>query len=334
MRVVFAGTPQAGVPALQALVRAGHEVVAAVTRPDAPTGRGRRLTASPVARAAAELGIEVLKPGHPRDAAFVERLTGLAPQVCAVVAYGALIPRQVLAIPLDGWVNLHFSLLPAWRGAAPVQRALMNGDEVTGVTTFRLVPALDAGPIYRQLRVPVPAEETAGELLERLAGIGADVLVETLGDITAGVAPVDQDEEAATTAPKVTPDEARIDWSAPAGRLAQLIRGTSPEPGAWTLYAGRRFKVLAARPDEPSARGAHPGELAPGQLGVDGRHLWAGTGAGALELIRVQGFGKRPMSGADWARGARPGAGARFDTDEAGTGPGGTNQPGTEGGQV
>ncbi|MFC2640433.1 MAG: methionyl-tRNA formyltransferase [Propionibacterium acidifaciens] len=285
MRIVFAGTPGTAVPGLRALAGAGHDVVAVVTRPDAPSGRGRRLRASPVADAAQELGIEVLKPSHPRDEDFVARLTALAPDVCAVVAYGALIPEHVLAVPAHGWVNLHFSLLPAWRGAAPVQRALMNGDTVTGVTTFRLVPALDAGPIHRQLRVPVGADETAGELLDRLAVLGADVLVGTMADIEAGLAPVDQDDEAATTAPRIEVAEARLDWTVPAARLARTVRGTSP----------------------------HPGALAPGCIEADARHLWVGTGDGALELVHVQDFGRRAMSGADWARGAKPAPGARFD---------------------
>ena len=321
MRIVFAGTPEAAVPSLRALAGSPHEVVAVVTRPDAPAGRGKRLTASPVAVAAQELDIEVLKPAHPRDEDFVERLTRLAPDVCAVVAYGALVPEKVLAIPAHGWVNLHFSLLPAWRGAAPVQRALMSGDTVTGVTTFRLVPALDAGPVYRQLRVPVGEEETAGELLDRLARIGADVLVDTMADIEAGLPAVEQDEEAVTLAPKVEVGDARLDWSAPAGHLVRVVRGTSPHPGAWTLFEGRRFKVLAARADDPAVSGPHPGPLVPGQIEADARHLWAGTGDGALELVRVQGFGKKAMSGADWARGTRPAPGARFD-DPAGDGQG------------
>jgi len=313
MRIVFAGTPEAAVPSLRALAGSGHDVVAVLTRPDAPAGRGKRLTPSPVAVAAQELGIEVLKPAHPRDAEFVERLSRLAPDVCAVVAYGALVPEHVLAIPEHGWVNLHFSLLPAWRGAAPVQRALMNGDTVTGVTTFRLVPELDAGPVHRQLRVPVADDETAGELLDRLARIGADVLVDTMADIEAGLPAVEQDDEAVTLAPKVEVGDARLDWSAPAEQLVRVIRGTSPHPGAWTLFEGRRFKVLAARVDDPAAPGPHPGDLGPGRIEADPRHLWAGTGDGVLELVRVQGFGKKAMSGADWARGTRPAPGARFD---------------------
>ena len=321
MRIVFAGTPGTAVPSLRALAESRHEVVAAVTRPDAPTGRGRRLRASSVAAAAQELGIEVLKPAHPRDEDFVTRLTALAPDVCAVVAYGALIPEHVLAIPAHGWVNLHFSLLPAWRGAAPVQRALMNGDATTGVTTFRLVPELDAGPVHRQLRVPVGEDETAGELLDRLAPIGADVLVGTMADIEAGLPAVEQDDEAVTLAPKVEVGDARLDWSAPAEHLARVIRGTSPHPGAWTLFEGRRFKVLAARADDPAAPGPHPGALGPGRIAAGSRHLWVGTGDGALELVRVQDFGRKAMSGADWARGARPAPGARFD-DPSGDGQG------------
>lgn len=310
MRIVFAGTPELAVPSLRALVQAGHDVAAVVTRPDARAGRGKHLVGSPVSAAAEEMGIEVLKPAHPKDPEFAEALAQLAPQACAVVAYGGLLPQSLLDMVPDGWINLHFSLLPAWRGAAPVQRALMAGDVETGVTTFRIVKQLDAGPLYRSVRVPISPTEDAGELLTRLSIIGADVLVQTFADIDSGVQPVDQDDAAITIAAKVTADDARIDWSASTERIANLVRGTNPSPGAWTRLAGRHFKVLATRPVVNDPQDA---ALAPGQLLATNKHLWVGTGDGRIELLRVRDAGKKAMSGADWARGARLEADTRFE---------------------
>ena len=186
MRVVFAGTPQTAVPSLEELLRSKHEVVAVLTRPDAPAGRGRRVGPSPVAECAASAGIEVLKPASPRDPAFLDRLRALAPDCCPVTAYGALIPRAALEVPAHGWVNLHFSLLPAWRGAAPVPHAIWHGDDMTGATTFRLVAELDAGPVYGVMTEPIGPEDTAGELLARLATAGAELLAQTLDGIELG----------------------------------------------------------------------------------------------------------------------------------------------------
>ena len=305
MRIVFAGTPEVALPSLDALLEAGHEVLAVVTRPDAPAGRGKRLTPSPVAGFARERGIEVLRPGRPKDAGFVARLTELAPDVCPIVAYGALIPDHVLAIPAHGWVNLHFSLLPAWRGAAPAQRGLIAGEEIAGATTFAVVRELDAGPVYRQWSTPVEPDETAGELLARLAVQSAHLVVETLAAIEAGVTPRPQPSEGLTLAPKITVEEAHLDWTRPASDLSHLIRGTSPAPGAWTTFAGARFKVLLARPTGESS-------LAAGALRASRRSLEVGTGEGDLELVTVQAVGKKPMAGADWARGERLGEGAMF----------------------
>lgn len=309
MRIAFAGTPAAAVPSLKALLAAGHQSVAVITRPDAPAGRGKKLMPSPVARAAAELGLEVLTPHHPRDPEFVDQLTRIAPDACAVVAYGALLPQRVLDIPGHGWINLHFSLLPRWRGAAPVQRALMAGDQVCGVSTFRIVKQLDAGPLYRSLEVPVVPDETAGQLLDRLAEIGARVLVDTFDDIALGRQPEPQPEQGVTLAAKVTVDDARIAWTRPAEELVRLIRGTSPAPGAWTLFEARRFKILGARLHES---GSNPTVLSPGELDVRPHTLLAGTGDGVLELTRVQAFGKKAMDAADWARGAKPASGTRL----------------------
>lgn len=308
MRLVFAGTPELALPSLHALVAAGHQVVGVLTRPDAPAGRGKQLTSSPVARAAAALGIEVLRPTSLRDGRLAADLARLDPECVPVVAYGALIPADLLVLPRHGWVNLHFSLLPAWRGAAPVQRALMAGDEYTGVTTFRIVPALDAGPVYRQVRTPFGAGETAGAALSRLAELGAGVLAATIEDIAAGSTPVEQDEAGLSLAPKVEVADARIDWTRPAQRISDLVRGTTPAPGAWTTIDGERFKVLTVALVESAAPVLQPGELL-----AQKHRLLAGTGSGVLELVQVQAVGRRPMSGADWARGAKPAPGLRCE---------------------
>lgn len=301
MRVVFAGTPEPALPTLEALVGSRHEVVGVVTRPDARTGRGRRLAASPVGTRAAELGIEVVKPASARAPEFVEWLTAAAPDLVVVVAYGALIPLAVLQIPPHGFVNVHFSLLPAWRGAAPVQRALMAGETHAGVTVFELVPELDAGPTYRARGEAVGEGDTAGSLLTRLADVGAELLLETLDAIEAGEQPVPQPDDGVSLAPKVQVDEARIDWGETSASITHLVRGTNPAPGAWTTLDGERFKVLAATPASVGV----DGPLAPGELRATRRELLVGTGDGALDLTKVQPFGKKPMAGADWARGVQ-----------------------------
>ena len=307
VRLVFAGSPAAALPSLRALVAAGHDVAAVVTNPDAPTGRGRRLEPSPVGRLADELGIRTLKPARARDPEFVAALTQVAPDACPVVAWGKLIPDSLLDVPVHGWINLHFSLLPAWRGAAPVQRALMAGDAQGGVTTFRIVHDLDAGPVFRQVATPIGPDETAGDLLDRLASLGAATLAATLDDIAAGVVPTPQPEGALTVAPKVGVDDVRIDWAAPARTVHNLVRGACPDPGAWTTLDGARFKVLATTLDADGVPA-----LAPGQLHADRHALWAGAADGALRLVRVQASGKPPMAGADWARGAHLNPGDHF----------------------
>ncbi|MGI5952505.1 MAG: methionyl-tRNA formyltransferase [Brooklawnia sp.] len=307
MRVIFAGTPQVALPSLRAIIEAGHEVVAVLTRPDAPVGRGKKLTASPVAQLAEELGLPVLKARRPDDE-LVERLRGLDAEVAAVVAFGMLLSQPMLDAVSGGWVNLHFSLLPSWRGAAPVQRAILAGDELTGATTFRIVRELDAGPIYRTLSTPIGDQETSGDLLDRLAVDGAQLLLDSLHDVQAGVAPTEQPADGVTLAPKINPADVRIDWSAPAVEIDRLVRAANPAPGAWTLLAGERFQVLAVSV-------ADSNRLAPGELAADRRHLWVGTSDGDLELTRVKAFGRKPMPGADWARGRQGGLepGLRFD---------------------
>ncbi|HMR14468.1 MAG TPA: methionyl-tRNA formyltransferase, partial [Arachnia sp.] len=259
MRLVFAGTPEVAVPALDALAASSHDVVAVLTRPDAPSGRGRRLTPSPVAARAEELGVEVLKPVHPRDPEFQVQLRDLAPDACAVVAYGALLPQSALDIAPRGWVNLHFSLLPRWRGAAPVQRAIMAGDTETGTACFRIVRELDAGDVYLVEAVPMP-DATAGEVPASLAESGAAPLVRAMDLVEAGVAPAPQPADGVTLAAKITVDDARLDFARGAAELRNQVMGCSPDPGAWCELDGRRFKVFRARVGGPE--GLAPGELA------------------------------------------------------------------------
>jgi methionyl-tRNA formyltransferase len=304
VRIVFGGTPDVAIPSLDALAASRHELVAAVTRPDAPSGRGKKLTASPVAQRAAELGIEVLKPQRPRDEEFVARLTELAPDCCPVVAYGALLPQRVLDVPQHGWVNLHFSLLPAWRGAAPVQHAILSGDKTTGATTFRIVLELDAGPIFATVTEPIHPDDTAGDLLHRLSVSGARLLVDTLDGIEDGTltpTPQPEGDGQLSYASKITVDDARIDWEEPADVADRLIRACFPAPGAWTTFEGERFKINSARISDAV--------LPPGVLDVTKRSVRVGTGTQALELGEVQAQGKKPMAAADWARGVS------FDTE-------------------
>ncbi|ADB33350.1 methionyl-tRNA formyltransferase [Kribbella flavida DSM 17836] len=298
MRLVFAGTPEVSVTALEAIVASGHDLVAVVTRPDAPAGRGRKLVASPVAEYAEKLGVEVLKPVKPSDPDFLARLREIAPDCCPVVAYGGLLPQAALDIPPHGWINLHFSVLPAWRGAAPVQHSIIAGDDVTGASTFRIVKALDAGPVYGVLTEPIGPNDTAGDLLGRLASSGAKLLVDTLDGIEAGILEArEQPAEGVSIAPKLTVEDAEIDLSAPAQRVDRLVRGCNPSPGAWTTFRGERLKVLAtALTDE---------ELPPGAIRSTKAAVTVGTGSKAIQLVTVQPQGKKPMAAADWARGVR-----------------------------
>ncbi|WP_392541922.1 methionyl-tRNA formyltransferase [Oryzobacter telluris] len=312
MRLVFAGTPGTAVPALRALLGSRHEVVAVVTRPDARSGRGRTLRPSPVKDVATEAGIEVLTPSTPRDPDFLTRLQALEPDCCPVVAYGALVPRAALDVPAHGWVNLHFSLLPAWRGAAPVQRALMAGDDVTGATTFVLEEGLDTGPVLGTLTETVRPDDTSGTLLDRLALAGAGLLVATLDGLEEGTLQgVPQPADGVSHAPKLTTEEARVRWDLPAHVVDRHVRGCTPAPGAWTTYRGERLKVgpLGPRPVLPDDLGP----LAPGTLHVTKRAVLVGTASGPVELREVGPLGKRPMPAADWARGARTTTGERLD---------------------
>ncbi|WP_435768535.1 methionyl-tRNA formyltransferase [Nocardioides sp. SYSU DS0651] len=301
MRVVFAGTPEAALPALDAIADSGHELVGVVTRPDAPSGRGRRLTPSPVAARAEELGVPVLKPRHPREPEFQAALRELAPDCCPVVAYGALIPRSALDIPRHGWVNLHFSVLPAWRGAAPVQHAVWAGDEVTGATTFRIVEALDAGPTFGVMTERVRPTDTAGDLLARLAEGGAGLLVATLDGIDDGSLEArDQPAEGVSLAPKITVEDARVDWTEPAVAVDRRIRACTPAPGAWTTLDGERVKLGPVEPVPEAPAGLRPGAVVAGK-----NQVLVGTATAPVRLGRVKAFGKKEMAAADWARGVR-----------------------------
>jgi methionyl-tRNA formyltransferase len=312
LRLVFAGTPAVAAGALQALLASRHTVEAVVTRPDAPAGRGRRVEPSPVAVLARERGLEVLTPVRPREPWFLDRLREIAPDCCPVTAYGALIPQAALDIPRFGWVNLHFSVLPAWRGAAPVQHAILHGDDITGATTFRLVPELDAGPVYGTATEPVRPSDTSGDLLGRLASAGAELLVTTLDGIEDGtLQAIPQSAEGVSLAPKLTPADARVDWKLPAHLIDRVIRGCTPEPGAWTSCQGERVKLWPVTIDVGAAADLAADGLAPGELAIGRGAVYAGTGSEPVRLGDVQPPGKRRMPAADWARGLRLASGTR-----------------------
>jgi methionyl-tRNA formyltransferase len=307
VKLAFAGTPQAAVPSLQALLDSPrHEVVAVVTRPPAPAGRGRRPTSSPVADLAAAAGVPVLTPQRPREPDFLAQLSELAVECCPVVAYGALLPPAVLDVPAHGWVNLHFSLLPAWRGAAPVQHAILHGDEITGASTFRIEAGLDTGPVFGVVTEAVRPDDTSGDLLARLAVSGAALLSATLDGIADGsLAPQPQPSEGVSVAGKITTDDAHVDWTQPALHIDRLVRACTPEPGAWTMFRTERLKLGPVRQHDTDA-------LAPGELRVERASVAVGTATADVELSTVQAPGKRAMPAADWARGARLGAGERL----------------------
>jgi methionyl-tRNA formyltransferase len=305
MRLVFVGTPETAVPSLDALLKSRHEVAAVVTRPDAPAGRGLRLAPSPVAERAESAGLEVLKPAKPGDPDFLARLRQIAPACCPVTAYGALIPQRALDVPEHGWVNLHFSLLPAWRGAAPVQHAILHGDEVTGATTFLIVAELDAGPVFGVVTEQVRPADTSGDLLGRLAVSGAELLVATMDGIESGELEARAQPAAGVSlAPKITPEDAQVRWGDPAIAVGRLVRACTPAPGAWTELNGTRVKVWPLAGIAADDDGARP---APGQLRVLGSRVLVGTGTQPVQLGDVQPRGKRRMAAADWARGLRLG---------------------------
>lgn len=302
MRIVFAGSPELALPSLERLLQGPHEVLAVLTRPDAPAGRGRARRGSPVGMFARERGIEVLAPVTSRDPATVARLTELAPDAGAVVAYGGLLPDAVLATAARGWLNLHFSLLPRWRGAAPVQHTLLAGDSAAGVTVFSLVAELDAGPVWSTLRRPLRGDETTGSLLAELALSGSELLARTLDDVAAGArSPARQPDDGVTRAPRITVADARVDWTAPGPVIDRVVRACTPAPGAWTTLRGERVKlgpllrIGGGLPDAPV--------VPAGALVVERRRVLVGTADGAVELGTVQAAGGRLLPAPDWARG-------------------------------
>ena len=300
MRLVFAGTPEPAVPSLQTLIDSAHEVVAVITRPDAPSGRGRKLTPSPIAALAMDNGIEVLRPISLKDPQFQDELCALEPDACPVVAYGNLVPQAALDIPRYGWINLHFSLLPAWRGAAPVQHAIWHGDDVTGASTFRLEAGMDTGPVFGVVTASIKPTDTSGTLLAELATSGAELLRATLDGLEAGaLVPVPQSAEGVSLAPKIMVDDARVDWTRPAIAIDRMVRACTPVPGAWTMFRDERLKLGPVRQSgfEP------PVALPAGELIVTKKSVLVGTATLPVELTLVGPPGKREMPASDWARG-------------------------------
>jgi len=301
VRLVFAGTPEPALPALRHLIDSPrHQVIAVLTRPDAPVGRHRKPEPSPVAREALARGIPLLRPARPNSPEFVAELAALAPECCAVVAYGALLRDALLAVPPHGWINVHFSLLPAWRGAAPVQAAIAAGDTITGATTFRIEPSLDSGPVYGVVTETIRPIDTAGDLLERLALSGAALLSTTLDGIADGTLTArPQPADGVSMAPKITVEQARVRWDLPAPVVERRIRAVTPNPGAWTLIGDLRVKLGPVGIDDA------PEALPPGAIHVDRKSVWIGTGSAPVRLNQIQPPGKKPMNAVDWARGAR-----------------------------
>jgi methionyl-tRNA formyltransferase len=300
VRLVFAGTPETALPALRRLLGSPHhEVIAVLTRPDAVVGRRGHLQPSPVAQLALDHDIPVLRPPKPNAAEFVAEFSELQPDCCAVVAYGALLRDELLAVSTHGWINLHFSLLPAWRGAAPVQAAIAAGDAVTGATTFQIEPALDSGPIYGVVTETIRPTDTAGDLLDRLAVSGAELLAATLDGI-GSLTPVPQSADGVSYASKITVEAARVRWELPAVAVERGIRAVTPHPGAWSNIGDLRVKIGPVTIDTSA-----PKLLQPGEIHVDGHNVWIGTGSEPVRLGRIQPPGKKLMDAADWARGAR-----------------------------
>ncbi len=311
MRIVFAGTPDAAIPSLRALVAAGHDVVAVVSREDAPTGRKRILTPSPIASVAEELGLNVIR-ANKLTPDVTAQIATLQPEVGVIVAYGGLVPQALLAVPTHGWFNLHFSLLPEWRGAAPVQRSLMAGDAQNGITIFQLVQALDAGDILSQRVIPVDESATAGDVLAHYAEEGARDIVRDLESLASDNARLRPQTGEGTYAQKLTNADGRLDWTQPASRVFAQYRGVTPEPGAFTEVDGQRVKVLelarvvGVNASEASAietTSATPAPQTPGRITLEGSAVLIGTADAPLRLVTVQPAGKRAMAATDWFRG-------------------------------
>ena len=291
MRIAFAGTPLAAVPTLTALLASEHDVAFVVTRPDAPAGRGRTLTASPVAEAAGVSGVPVLKTAH-----LAEHKERFADVDCViVVAFGAMVPRELLAAPKHGWINVHFSLLPQWRGAAPVQYALLSGDEFTGVTTFRIDEGLDTGPILAYLTTPIQSSETSSALLDRLSIEGAQLALATLTGVENGsILPLHQPIDGISQAPKITVADARVRWNEPALAIERRIRAVTKEPGAWTMFGETRIKL------NPVTVLPQATDLAPGQVELHDGEVLVGTGSHAVALAEVHEAGRNITPAKTW----------------------------------
>ena len=304
LRLVFAGSPAAAVPSLERLLASQHDVVAVITREDAAQGRRGVLTPTPVAEAAGDR--EVIKANRLAGEA-TERIAALAPDLGVIVAYGGLVREPLLSTPRLGWINLHFSLLPRWRGAAPVQRAIMAGDEVTGAAVFQLVPELDAGDVFAQITQPIGQHQTAGHLLDALAETGAGLLAQVVDCLAEGSARAEPQRGEITLAPKLTLEDGRLDWTQSAASIVNHVRGVTPEPGAFTTVDGARLKVLDALVAREAPR------LAPGLLAFEGKRVLVGTASTPIELVTVQPAGKRAMPAADWWRGRTPAAETRAE---------------------
>ena len=313
LRIVFAGSPAAAVPSLRRLLGGPHQVVAVVTREDAPLGRKRVVTPTPVAAEAERADIPVIKAN--RLGPVTDDLIALGADLGVIVAYGGLIREPLLSAPRLGWINLHFSLLPRWRGAAPVQRAIMAGDTETGAAVFQLVPELDAGDVYATLRRPIGAHETAEHLLAALAGSGAELLASVVDALADGTAVGRPQDGEVTVAPKLVLADGRLDWSQPADWIDARVRATSPEPGAFTELGDERIKVLEAAVAHAAPR------LDPGRIELRAGRLLVGTASDPLEVLTVHPAGKRPMRAADWWRGRPPGSPARAVVDAPGAAP-------------
>lgn len=309
MKLVFAGTPEPAVPTLNALIGSGHEVIAVLTRPDARKGRGRKMVPSPVKEVALEHGIEVLTPstlkaGTEDGDAIRARLTELAPDAIPVVAYGNLVPKDLLDVAQHGWVNLHFSLLPAWRGAAPVQAAINAGDDITGATTFQIEEGLDTGPVLGTTTETIQTVDTAGALLERLSHSGAQLMVATMDGLESGTLVAQPQQGEPTYAPKISTEDARVSWTQPDFAVGRHIRAHSPFPGAWTMHGEDRIKIGKVSPLHAAAQelGELP-HLEPGQLHITKKAVYIGTASTPVRIDELQPVGKKMMNAADWGRG-------------------------------
>ena len=310
MKVLFWGTPDFAVPSLRALTEEGHEVVGVVTRPDRPAGRGRSLRSSAVKKAALADGIDVLEPERPHGDDFLGEIGALSPELSVVVAYGRILRREVLEAPVRGSINVHASLLPALRGAAPINWAIIQGMQSTGVTVMRMVEKMDAGPILFQIEEPIAAGETATDLAVRLSEIGAQALIEALALLEGGaLAEQPQDEDLATFAPKIGRESARVDWAASSTDVANLVRGMDAVPGAWSTLESRPVKLFCPTPDERSSE-ADPGSVLEAD-GSDG--LLVAAGDGAVRFSDVQPEGKGRMTAGAWIRGRGARVGQRFE---------------------